>query len=93
MKCKFYEVPPALVIDEEGDSRDFTQEIAFISNLLHIKSGRIRISADHPCGEDVIFIDGVYNGYLDSDFYSFMDNWYDPYGDYEQWIAEYRRKK
>ena len=41
-------------------------------------------------GFDVIFIDGHYNGYLDTDFYNYMIHGIYPYGDYEDWLINFQ---
>lgn len=71
---------------------DFRKEINYIAEILDIDVKRIRICEDHPCGEHVIFIDGFYNGYLDNDFYNFMESGIDHYRDYEGWIDRWRNK-
>lgn len=94
MKTKFYDKPPDISRDlYETDCRDFKQEIHFIANLLGISVGRINICGDHPVGEDVIFIDGHYNGYLDLQFYNYMDAGIDEWGDFEEWVEKWRDKK
>lgn len=91
MKYKFHEQPPDIQDDEE-EERNFLQEIHFISDYLGIDKSRIKISADHPCGEDVIFIDGAYNGYLDNKFYDFMISGVDLYGDFQFWKEDFENK-
>jgi hypothetical protein len=92
MKYKFYEQPPDFINDEE-DQRDFSQEIGFLSDLLGVCKTRIRISPDHPCGEDVIFINGsTWIGYLDNHFYGFMISGFDLYGEYVYLVEEWKNK-
>lgn len=74
------------------ERRDFKQEIHWIATTLGISARRIEIDAEHPVGEDVIFIDGVYNGYLDQQFYDYMTHGVDEYGDYADWIASWKNK-
>ena len=75
---------------KDSDQRDFKQELHWISNALGISASRIYMDGDHPVGEDVIFIDGIYNGYLDQSFYDFMLYGIDPYEDYEEWIRYWK---
>lgn len=77
---------------EEKDTRDFKQEIHLIAAKLGICKSRIEIDGEHPCGEDCIFIDGKWNGYLDTQFYWFIVDGYDPYGEYEDWVNRWREK-
>ena len=76
----------------EDERRDFKQEIHWIANTLGISCNRIHIDGEHPVGEDVIFIDGVYNGYLDQEFYDYMIHGLDPYDDYARWIDTWKNK-
>jgi len=77
---------------ESEEQMDFRKEICFIAKYLDISVGRIYIDANHPTGEYVIFIDGKYNGYLDQDFYWFMLDGLDPYGEYEEWRKMHERR-
>ena len=78
--------------DREPEERqDFKQEIHWIATALGIVPTRIQID-DHPVGEYVIFIDDIYNGYLDRYFYDFMFHGYDPYGDYKEWVERWKNK-
>lgn len=73
--------------DENFNSqKDFHKELCWIAKTLGIRQSRIELVATHPVGEIVIFIDGHYNGYLDSYFYDFMEQGLDPYNDYADWI-------
>ena len=72
-----------VTIEDEPEQRTFSKEIDFIAKFLDIDKNRIRISPDHPVGEDVIFIDDKWGGYLDIDFYWLMDG-YDPYGYFKE---------
>lgn len=36
----------------------------------------IEIDTRHPCGEDVIFIKGIWQGYVDESFYEEMDTYF-----------------
>lgn len=74
---------------EAEEQQDFRQEICFIAKYLGISQRRIYIDSSHPVGEYVIFIDGKYNGYLDQDFYWFMLEGLDSYGEYEEWRKMY----
>ena len=75
---------------DEKNNRDFKKEINWIASVLNIPTKRIRIDGEHPCGEDCIFIDDKWNGYLDNSFYQFMENGFDPYGDFEEWINNFK---
>ena len=93
MKTRFYDKPPDICTDlYETDYRDFKQEINFIAHTLDILVSRIRVDGNHPVGEDVIFIDDIYNGYLDQEFYDFMLFRCDPYEKYKDWIDKWRIK-
>lgn len=78
---------------EPEDRMEFKQEIHWIATTLGICPSRIRVDGSHPVGEDVIFIDNVYNGYLDSGFYDFMMLDYDPWNIYKEWVEIWRNKK
>lgn len=79
-----------IIKELNGDERDFKQEISFIAKLLGISESRIEIDADHPCGEDLILVDGKFNGYLDTDFYNYMLHGIDPYREYEAWLVNFQ---
>ncbi len=49
---------------------EFETEIQFLMKKYNLKRQDIRILADHPCGEDVLYIKGKFAGYLDEYFYS-----------------------
>lgn len=90
MKYKFHDKPPDFTPITEGfyedvDERQFKKEVAFLADYLGIKQDRIRICGDHPVGEDVIYVDNKYSGYLDFEFYSFMDAGLDMYGSFAEW--------
>lgn len=87
MKYKFHEEVPDIVLNSwnETDTRNFYKEINFIAKHLNINVNRIEISENHPVGEDVIFVDGHYAGYLDFEFYTFMDTGFDMYGIFTEW--------
>lgn len=87
VKRKFHDTPPSLYEHEQ----EFTQEILFISKMLGINKNRIEIDGDNAFGEDVIFVDSVYSGYLDDGFYDFMLHGIDEYGDYADWLALFQR--
>ena len=72
---------------------DFREEKNFISKLLGVKYNKIVIDENHPCGEDVIFINGNYNGYIDQRFYDYMLHGIDDYGFFEEWVEIWRDKK
>lgn len=92
MKYKFHEEVPELNTEYWGeeDERTFYREINFLSKFLNIDIRRIKISGDHPCGEDVIFIDSHYAGYLDFEFYTFMDKGLDMYGSFQEIKNNYK---
>lgn len=79
MKYKFHDIPPEIpkyldvYYEQATGQREFTKEVAFLASYLGIKQNRIYIHGDHPVGEDVIFIDKKYCGYLDFEFYTFME--------------------
>lgn len=89
MKRKFYDTPLEICKELYGDRREFKREISFIAKLLGISESRVEVDGEHPCG-DVIFIDGVYNGYCDNDFYNFMIHGIDEYGDYKDWLIKFQ---
>lgn len=77
---------------EEEEQRDFLHEIALIAKVLNIHPSRIEIDGNHPVGDDCIFIDGEYNGYLDKSFYDWIVDGYDPYGEFEAWKERWRKR-
>lgn len=79
-----------IIKEISADKRDFNREISFIANLLGISESRVNINAGHPVGEDLILVDGKYNGYLDTDFYNYMLHGIDPYADYEDWLINFQ---
>lgn len=72
--------------------KDFSYEIYWIAKTLGIDKRRVCIDNAHPTGEDVIFIDDVYNGYLDSRFYDFVEYGLDEFGDFREWVEMWREK-
>ncbi len=48
---------------------DFEEEIKFLMKEWNLQRRDIKISPDHPCGEDVLYIKGKFAGYLDEYFY------------------------
>lgn len=73
--------------EENWESRkDFYKEIKWIAKTRRVQESSIELDVNHPVGEIVIFIDGVYCGYLDSSFYDFMEHGIDKYGEYKDWI-------
>lgn len=68
---------------------NYIKEKCFISKLLGISQRRIEIDDQHPCPETIIFIDGTYHGYLDQEFYNFMEYGLDPDGYFKDWIDEW----
>lgn len=77
---------------EEEERRDFLHEIALIAKVLNIHPSRIRVDGNHPVGDDCIFIDGEYNGYLDKSFYDWIVDGYDPYGEFKEWQERWRKR-
>lgn len=77
-----------LVWDEENreSRKDFYKEIKWIAKTRRVPESSIELDVNHPVGEVVIFIDGVYWGYLDTSFYDFMEYGIDEYGYYGDWI-------
>lgn len=51
-----------------------------------VPESSIELDVNHPVGEIVIFINGDYCGYLDSQFYDFMEHGIDKYGYFESWL-------
>lgn len=70
---------------DEDVYESFNKEKCFISKYLGVDIKKIVIDCNHPCGEHVIFINGVYNGYLDNDFYLFMECGLDHLYKYKGW--------
>jgi hypothetical protein len=48
---------------------EFETEIQFLMKKHRLSRNDIRIDADHPVGEDVLYIKGKFAGYLDEYFY------------------------
>lgn len=60
-----YSIDDAFNQDEE-----FEEEIKYMMKEWKLNRADIRILADHPCGEDVLYVKGKFAGYLDEYFYS-----------------------
>lgn len=75
-------------------TEDYKDVIRDFCNDLGYELGSTKIS-DHPCGELVIFINGVYSGYLD-DYITHGKEWFldseyleylRDYDDYQEWLT------
>ena len=60
-----YSIDDAFNQDEE-----FEEEIKYMMKERKLNRADIRICADHPCGENVIYVKGKFAGYIDDAFYS-----------------------
>lgn len=68
MKIKYHE-------DDYRDGSDnFPREVAFLMKKHKCARRDIEIDTRHPCGEDVIFIKGVWQGYVDECLYAEMES-------------------
>ena len=53
-----YSIDDAFNYEEE-----FETEIQFLMKKYNLKRQDIRILADHPCGEDVLYVKGKFSGH------------------------------
>lgn len=58
------------ISDMWNKDEEFEEEIRFLMKKHGLKRSDIRIDADHPVGEDVLYIKGKFAGYIDEYFYS-----------------------
>ncbi|AYN56679.1 hypothetical protein DPMPNEAM_00250 [Escherichia phage p000y] len=56
--------------DAFNNDEEFETEIKFLMEKYRLRRQDIRILADHPCGEDVLYIKGKFAGYIDEYFYT-----------------------
>lgn len=59
--------------DMRDNSANFPKEVKFLMHKYGCARRDIVIDSQHPCGEDVIFIRGKWEGYLDESFYDEFD--------------------
>lgn len=59
--------------DMRDNSANFPKEVKFLMHKHACERRDIVIDSRHPCGEDVIFIRGKWEGYIDERFYDEFD--------------------
>ncbi len=91
---------PKLNLPENYDPWDVTEDYkSIVRDFCHDLGYELGITkiSDHPCGELVIFISGVYSGYLD-DYINHGKTWFldseyledlRDYNDYQEWLSSH----
>lgn len=75
IKHRNYDVPKAGNVTEIITD-DYPIVTKYLVETRNIKISDIEIHGDHPCGEDVIFINGKYAGYVDTYLFDEINNHY-----------------